>query len=73
MEVGEVMATDAKRKANRKYLGTLDEIRIRIKQDGTKEKITAHAAARGESVNAFISRAIRETMERDQVANPPQE
>ncbi len=40
-----------------------------------EEQITikAHAAARGESVNAFISRAIRETMERDQVANPPQE
>ena len=68
---GVFLATDAKRKANRKYLGTLDEIRIRVKQDGTKEKIAAHAAARGESVNAFIARAIRETMERDQ-AQPPE-
>lgn len=63
---GDFVATDAKRKANRKYLGTLDEIRVRVKQDGTKEKITAHATARGESVNAFIVRAIREAMERDQ-------
>ncbi|MCI9194943.1 MAG: hypothetical protein HFF14_05160 [Angelakisella sp.] len=28
--------------------------------------IKAHATARGESVNAFIVRAIREAMERDQ-------
>lgn len=32
---------------------------------GQKEEIRAHAAARGESVNAFIKRAITETMERD--------
>lgn len=33
----------------------------------TYERIKAHAAARGESVNGFIKRAISETMERDQV------
>lgn len=32
---------------------------------GDKETIKAHAAARGESMNAFIARAVRETMERD--------
>lgn len=32
---------------------------------GRKEEIQAHAAARGESVNGFIGRAIDETMERD--------
>ena len=32
---------------------------------GRKEEIKAHAAAQGESVNAFINRAITETMERD--------
>lgn len=65
------MPSNAHQKAMKKYLGTLDEFRVRIKRDGTKERITAHAAARGESVNAFIARAIRETMERDQ-RQPPE-
>ena len=30
-----------------------------------KERIKAHATSTGESVNGFINRAIRETMERD--------
>lgn len=29
------------------------------------ERLQAHAAAQGESVNGFINRAISETMERD--------
>ena len=33
-----------------------------------REVIKAHAAARGESVNGFISRAINEAMERDRSA-----
>lgn len=32
---------------------------------GKKIIIATHAKARGESLNAFINRAIRETMERD--------
>ena len=32
---------------------------------GKKDVIKAHVAARGESVNAFINRAIEEAMERD--------
>ena len=32
---------------------------------GQKETVKAHAEARGESVNAFINRAVLETMERD--------
>lgn len=32
---------------------------------GQKGVVKAHAAARGESVNGFINRAISETMERD--------
>ena len=32
---------------------------------GRKDIIKAHADTRGESVNAFINRAIDETMERD--------
>lgn len=33
---------------------------------GGKEKIRAHAERHGESVNGFINRAIKETMERDE-------
>ncbi len=33
---------------------------------GKKEVIKAHAESRGESVNAFINRAIEETIQRDQ-------
>ena len=32
---------------------------------GQKEDVTAHAESRGESVNAFINRAIMETMKHD--------
>ena len=32
---------------------------------GQKETIKAHAETQGESLNAFINRAITETMERD--------
>lgn len=32
---------------------------------GEKESLKSHAVARGESVNAFLQRAIAETMERD--------
>lgn len=35
---------------------------------GQKETIKAHAEAQGESLNAFINRAITETMERDRTA-----
>lgn len=35
---------------------------------GSRDAIKAHAAQRGESVNAFISRAIREQIQRDNAA-----
>ncbi len=41
-----------------------DEIKVRVIK-GQKDVIQSHAAARGESVNGFIGRAITETMERD--------
>lgn len=41
-----------------------DEIKVRVEK-GRKESIRAHAEARGESVNAFINRAIDEAMDRD--------
>ena len=38
---------------------------------GRKEQIQAHAAARGESLNGFVSRAIAEAMERDEGMEVP--
>ena len=52
----------AKNKYNAK---TYDRITI-IVPKGDKANIAAYAAGRGESTTAFIKRAIRETMERDQ-------
>jgi len=41
-----------------------DEMKVRVTK-GNKELIQGHAEAHGESLNAFINRAITETMERD--------
>ena len=41
-----------------------DDLRIRVKK-GEAEKTKQHAAKREESLNGFINRAIRETVERD--------
>lgn len=58
-----------RKKANEKYLATQDRITIRIaKESGLKEAIQAHAESRGESVQAFIIRAITETMRQDKHA-----
>ena len=46
---------------------TYDRVNLTIPK-GQKETIKAHAEAQGESVNAFINRAITETMERDRPA-----
>ena len=37
----------------------------RVVKKGEKERLKAHANERGESLNAFIVRAIREALERD--------
>lgn len=55
-----------KKKYNEKYLSKMDEIRIRMsKESGLKETIQTHAESKGESVQAFIIRAITETIQRD--------
>ena len=55
----------AQQKAVAKYeKENYDKVLVRMMK-GRKEEIQAHAQARGESVNAFINRAITETMERD--------
>ena len=58
-------ASKAQQRAVSKYMKeNYDEIKVRVDK-GQKEIIKAHAEARGESVNAFIGRAISETMSRD--------
>lgn len=41
-----------------------DNLRVVVKK-GRKAEIQAHAEAMGESLNAFVGRAINEAMERD--------
>lgn len=50
---------------NRYNEKTYDRINLTVPK-GDKERIEAHAAGREESVNAFIRRAITETMDRDE-------
>lgn len=45
----------------------LDRVNLTMPK-GKKDAVQAHAAHHGESVNAFINRAITETMARDQEA-----
>ena len=59
-------ASKAQQKAVNKYMKeNYDRFLTTFKPKGRLDKIKAHAAAHGESVNGFINRAISETMERD--------
>ena len=58
------MATKAHLEGNKKYLQTLDEIKVRVPK-GRKAELQAHAEEQGESLNGFIGRAVDETIERD--------
>lgn len=55
-------------KATNKWMAkAYDRVNLTMPK-GKKDTVQAHAAARGESVNGFINRAISETMERDGAA-----
>lgn len=57
--------TAAQLSASKKYhKEKLDEIKLYVPK-GNKERIQEHARAQGESTNAFIYRAVNETIERD--------
>ena len=47
-----------------------DNITVMV-QKGKRDKIRAHAETRGESLNAFINRAIREQIKRDRAESVP--
>ena len=69
---GEAMAqdnkstyTEARKKAIQKYFHeSVEEFKVRFPK-GQKAEIKAHADTMQESMNAFILRAIAETMQRD--------
>lgn len=56
--------TPAQKRAQKAYIEKFARVEIRVTTE-KQEKIKEHAEVRGESVNAFITRAIDETMERD--------
>ena len=59
-------ASKAQQKAVTKYMKeNYDELKARVPK-GQKALIQQHAALMDESVNAFLNRAIKEAMERDQ-------
>ena len=58
--------TKAQQKAVNKYRKNNYDLAQITMPKGKKDLIKAHAEARGESVNAFVNRAISETMERDE-------
>ena len=56
--------TDAQKKATLKYQDKHDMYRV-VMDPEFGQAMRAHAKEMGESVNAFIKRAIQETIERD--------
>jgi len=61
-------ASKAQQKAVNKYMkSNYDRINL-VMPKGKKDIIQAHAAQQGESVNAYINRAIDEAMQRDDSA-----
>ena len=55
----------AQKKAVAKYnSANYEQILVRVNK-GEKEAFSAHAQRCGESLNAFVNRALHETMERD--------
>lgn len=60
------------RAVNKYKKNNYDRIEITVPK-GQRSVFQAHATARGESVNGFITRAIQEAMERDSGTESPQE
>ena len=59
----------AQQRAVNKYVkNNYDEVKLRMPK-GKKDVIQVHAAQQGESVNAYINRAIDEAMQREESAN----
>lgn len=65
--------TEAQKRAQSNYMDKFKRFSVRLLPED-HQAMKDHAAARGESTNDFVTRAIRETMERDKgkgdVVNP---
>lgn len=59
---------EVSKRATNKYRKKYDLIQIRTPL-GERDMVAEHAASRGESINAFINRAIKETMDRDNMVD----
>lgn len=57
--------SEARKRANDKWREKFEELRFRVPKE-KKQIIQEHAAKNGESVNAFLNRAVEETMARDE-------
>lgn len=58
-------SSEAMKRASKKYdHEKIDRVAMRVPK-GKREIILAHAIKHGESLNAFLNRAVDETMERD--------
>ena len=67
-EINAMALTAARKKANARYEAkAYDKTLIRLPK-GRLDEIRAHIEPAGESLNGFISRAITETLERDELA-----
>ena len=62
--VATMAATEAQLRANKKYHSKFHRMQIRVTEE-EKQLIDAHTAATNESVNSFVQRAIKETIDRD--------
>ena len=59
-------SSEAAKRAVKKYdQEKIDRIAMRVPK-GKREVIQVHAQEQGESINAFLNRAVDETIERDQ-------
>lgn len=57
--------TEARLRASKKYHDKFDDIKVRVPK-GERQLWQDHAASQNESLNAFVRRSVKETMERDQ-------
>ena len=55
--------SDKKKESNRKYLHTLDDIKLRVPK-GKRKELRKYASSAGMSLNAFILSAIEEKIRR---------
>ena len=64
--------SEAKKQADARWnKKTYGQLKLSLRKDSkiNGDYIRAHAAARGESMNGFIKRAVTETIERDKQSN----